>query len=194
MKNPEEYTIDEATSILHQRYGWVREEILLRLEYRYKIINLALVLFPAALGFIWAYQAYPISFIICILGLILELLFYAENKAIVDLASYLLEIENILDTRHKNNIVGWERYSRESEFFKKKATKHLVFAFNLFFITFYTIFNAIGSIYWIQDHNALWFSALTLPLLIFSIWAYKLLKDYKDQESLRLINEMKRNA
>jgi len=129
--------------ILQQRYGWLRNEIVMNLEHRYKLMQFLMALLPVTYSVIVVSKLYFIAFLASILVLIISILFYSENRSIVDKSNYLLILEEYIDSNAKLSINGWETYARDPQMKKARATMTLHITFMLLFFFSYSFYNLI---------------------------------------------------
>jgi len=186
--------MENELKVLQDRYGWIRDEILIRLEYRYKLSELLLAFVPVALGFIWYIQLYEFSFFCCLIVIFIGTLFYGENRSIVELSNYLVSLETQIEKILTTPVLGWETYARGAPMRKVRATPILLVGFALLIFVSYTIFNIFFSFlskFQIQAHFLLPFSlnastVLYLRVVTFAIieipiglWAWLSYSRYK---------------
>ena len=135
---------DKAIDILNSRYSDLRKEILMRLEYRYKIVNLILLLITASITVIWKLAWYDVSFIACFFILFATLILLGESKQIISISNYLGQIDKTLDEELKLRPIGWERFTRIKSHNPEKGTKLLVVGYAVIFFLIYVTFALIG--------------------------------------------------
>jgi hypothetical protein len=133
--------------ILQQRYGWLRNEIMMNIDHRYKLVQFLLALIPITYTVIVVAKLYLVSILASIVVLIIAILFHSENRSIIDKSDYLIKLENFIDFEFKLPISGWETYARSPEMEKMRATKTLNFTFLILFIFAYSFYNMIFCFY-----------------------------------------------
>lgn len=180
--------------ILQQRYKLVRDEIIMRLEHRYKLMQFLLALIPISYAAIAISELYYISLLMCVLIFIIAMLFYSENRSILDESNYLQKLEYFIDINAALPIQGWETYGRDPKMKKIRATRTLHTTFLFLFILSYSFYNCIFSYHlpYINESitqlvNLKWnifdcrisvFIVLELPILIFATHSYNELNIY----------------
>lgn len=134
----------EAASLLRERYGYLRAEMLQRLENRYKLLTAMLAL--VAVGFTVAVQLQKdaIALPVCATMLVLALVLQGENRHVQLISNYLITIERQLDAHCELKTPGWERFSRAKKGEKKLASNHLTLGALGFLTCFYLVFGAMG--------------------------------------------------
>jgi hypothetical protein len=150
--------------ILQQRYGWLRNEIVMNIDHRYKLVQFLLVLIPITYTVIFLAELYFVSFLASIVVLIIATLFYFENRSIIDKSNYLIELEKFIDNEVKLPIPGWEIYARDPKMKNLRATKALNITFLLLFFFAYSLYNVIFCYYTFSNE----FDAQSIYLHIFN--------------------------
>lgn len=180
--------------ILQQRYNWLRNEIDLNLDHRYKIMQLLMALLPVTYSVIAISKLYFISILASVLVWILFLLFYSVNKSIADISDYLLKLEEFIDSNANLPIRGWESYARDPKMKKIRATWTLHITFMLLFLFSYSFYNLIFCYYFtytgfivslisnlyhtILDPRIIIFLILELPVLLLVKYFLSGVSDY----------------
>ena len=142
---------ENSINVMRDRYGYIRDEIMYRLEVRYKILQyfMAVVVFglTAIYRLDWQFVALP-----CMAAMMaLVLLMYGENKQITRLSDYLIEIERKLD-KLKDVHRGWERESRAAKSGKRDDTRAMLLGAMLFVICFFVIFAFQSAVFLTQSY------------------------------------------
>jgi len=139
-----EDNVKNRLSIFQKRYEMIREEIIMHLEYRYKVFEILLIFIPTILGFMVYTQYYELSFLASFVTFASSFLFVGENKSLVILANYLVMLEEVIDKEYELPFPGWETWSRSSDGKKMKPSRFLMLGFSSIFFVSYSIFNFIG--------------------------------------------------
>jgi hypothetical protein len=134
---------EDALNILRDRYGYVRQEILARIDTRYKITQFLYAFVPVVVGAAVGFGIWALALMGCALVFSSCILFIGESRAIVALGDYLLMLERQL--QKVVSLPGWEQHSRDVAIKKGGSTGWLMFAFLSIYIVSYTALNALGA-------------------------------------------------
>ncbi len=185
METAEKHNI--ASDILRERYKYCRDEVMYRIDTRYKLLkSLILIIsfsFVAIYQLKWNFFPLVTIFLINTFSIIL----FAESMHIRILSDYMIRIEKILDNRYQINVYGWERESRSVKHNKLKistllAVSALVFAILLNFVFAYQAAEWLSTNYtnlclapqcMILNCKFQFMFLLLAPIVIFAIYAYK---------------------
>lgn len=131
--------------ILSERYGWVRQELNMRMDARYKVITFLLTFIAASMGFIGLTRIFEFGYAADIVILASVIFLFVEGWRILHLDTYLCMIEKRIKEITKISIDGWETYLRSLGSEGEKPTKWLYTALVLLIAPIYTIFNFVAS-------------------------------------------------
>lgn len=134
----------EAVLLLRERYGYMRAELLQRLDNRYKILTALLTLITLGLSVIIQLHWDAIGFPLCAAMLAMALVLQGENRHVRLISDYLILIERQLDEHYELETKGWERVSRSRRSEKSKASSRLTIGAFSFLAFFYVIFDLVG--------------------------------------------------
>ena len=178
----------EAVSLLRERYGYLRTEILQRLDNRYKVMTALMTIIAAGFTVIFQLGWDAIAFPICVTMLAFALGLKGDNHRIKVISDYLICLEHVLDKYYNLEINGWERKLRSDRFDKSSATAQQTIAACGFGVFFYLVFEFIAvrwAFTWLGKKSGFggWPTALALAiaglipvlLLLISFWY-----DYKE--------------
>ena len=174
---------EKVIEVLQSRYELVRNELVMRLDYRYKLFQLSLVIVPAFASFIWKLKWYYAGFGVSIFYILIISILLFEAKQIIFISDYLYKIEKYLDETLNLPCKGWEIYTRASSNSSKKGTNSLAIAFVFLFSIPYFIGIGIGLYGMYKDNIALIYLIIVfifsmLPLILVTIGGLNLKKIY----------------
>ena len=86
---------ENSINVMRDRYGYVRDEIMYRLEVRYKILQYFMAVVVFGLTAIYRLEWHFVSLPCMAAIMALVLLMYGENKHITRLSDYLLSLVHI---------------------------------------------------------------------------------------------------
>src|SRR5436305_7784768 len=115
----------EAVALLRERYGYLRTEILHRLDNRYKLLTALLTIVGVGCTVIFQLHWEPIAFPLCGTMLLVAIVLQGENRHVQLISDYLITIERELDEHYQLETKGWERTSRLKGGDKPKAASVL---------------------------------------------------------------------
>ena len=134
----------EAILLLRERYGYMRAEILHRLDNRYKLLTAFLTLVTVGFTVVHELQWYALGFPICATVLAMAFVLQGENRHVKLISDYLILLERQLDAHYELEIKGWERTSRSRFGDKPSASKRLAMGAVAFLTFFYLTFDFVG--------------------------------------------------
>lgn len=134
----------EAILLLRDRYGYMRAEILQRLDNRYKLLTALLTLITVGVTVVYQLKWDVIGFPLCATMLAMAIVLQGENRHVRLISDYLILIERQLDGHYELETKGWERVSRSKRGDKPQASNRLTFGAFAFLSFFYPIFDLVG--------------------------------------------------
>ncbi len=130
--------------LLNERYKTLRQEILMRIDYKYKLFNSSLLALSIGIGVIWKLKWFGVGYLLCGFLALVTALILAESRQIIMLSDYLIKIEDYLDNTLDMPIEGWEKHTRLSYYKSINGTNHIVIFLLITFLLSYLTFSYIA--------------------------------------------------
>lgn len=103
----------DSLPLLRERYGYLRAEILQRLDNRYKLLTITMTLITVGFTVIYQLKWHSISLPVCACLLALTIILQGESRHIRLIAKYLTKLETELDISYKLLTPGWRNTARK---------------------------------------------------------------------------------
>jgi hypothetical protein len=173
----------DAILLLRERYGYMRAEILQRLDNRYKLLTAFLTLITVGFTVVYQLEWYAVGFPLCASMLAMAVVLQGENRHVRLISDYLILLERQLDAHYALETKGWERTSRSKRGSKPYASNRLTIGGVAFLTFFYLIFDLIG-VRWLLTTIGTAFapsewvlisflaSGVAIPLILFLVFVW----------------------
>lgn len=135
----------DAASLLRERYGYLRAEILQRLDSRYKVLTGFVALLAIGFTVIIQLKWDAIAFPMCVATLALAAGIKGENRRIQLISDYLIRLERELDKHYGLvELKGWEQTARSMQGTKISPSTQMGVAASAVLTFFYGTFAFIA--------------------------------------------------
>lgn len=189
----------EKINFALEEYKAIREEIMSKMGYQYKVLSLGVGGITIFFGAIFEFQLYELFLVLPILIFANDYLYHIETRTIIRAGNYIKKIENSI-YRNNSNLdksdedkvfgdIGWENWLDRN---KIKQYIHFGLVADMIFGSLYII-SVAGAWIYTQDqfpHTALWV-AMGAYLIILVFWLFSIRKTKLIEKKIKNLNRKK---